>query len=285
MRLPTLTGLCAAALLGAPGAWGASDTSYANFAFATELGSGIYELHGQTLQVYTLQPAHWLRDTTRPGARPGIKLIFPVTIGFLDYKSEDLLEFQLPTSVGAISFEPGVQLDFWLDEDWHVYPYAKAGGTYSSTPAANALIYGLGIRSDMRFSIFDGADMWRSELLRAGVHYTHQGAVQADGTVLPLPDDAFTRWRNGVELRHRVGPGFSQRRAEIGVYAMIDLYSDTPSGPVTGISTRTVQYEEGLVFGTNPTWQLWGIPVPRIGIGYRQAGSLTGWRIVFGDPF
>jgi hypothetical protein len=286
LRLLTLPGLCAAALLGATSARGATtDTTYANFAFASELGSGIYRNGGDTLQVYQLLPTHWLRDTPRPGTRPGIKLIFPVTVGFLNYTSGDLLEFQLPSTVGAVSFEPGVMLDFWVHEDWHVYPYAKAGGTYSSTTAANALIYGLGVRSDVRFSIFDGADMWRSEVLRAGVHYTHADALQTNGTVAPLPDDAFTRWRNGVELRHSVGSPFHERRAEVGIYAMVDVYSDTPSGPVTGISTRTVQYEEGLMFGTNPTWQIWGFPLPRIGIGYREAGGLSGWRIVFGDPF
>ena len=118
MRLPTLTGLCAAAALGAGSAHGAdTDLSYANFAFASELGSGIYELHGHTLQVYTVQPSHWLRDTPRPGMRPGIKLIFPVTVGFFNYKSEDLIHLELPTAIGALSFEPGVQLDYWLHED------------------------------------------------------------------------------------------------------------------------------------------------------------------------
>ena len=286
MRLPTLIGLCAAALLRAGSASSAdTDVSYANFAFANELGSGIYELHGHTLQVYTFTPSHWLRDAPYPGARPGIKLIFPVTVGFFNYKSADLIELELPKSIGALSFEPGVQWDFWLHEDWHVYPYLKAGGTYSSTTAVNAFIYGMGVRSDVRFSVWDGAGMWRSELLRAAVHYTHAYETLDDGTTVALPDDAFTRWRNGVELRHVIGAPFRDRRAEVGVYGMIDVYADSPSGPATGISTRTLQYEGGLMFGTNPTWALWGFPLPRIGIGWRDAGALTGWRIVFGEPF
>ncbi len=285
MRLSILAGLCAAALLRSAGGHAAtSDTTYANFAFASELGSGIYRNGGDTLQVYQLLPTHWLRDTPRPGASPGIKLIFPVTIGFQNYTTNELIDLRLPNTIGAVSFEPGVMLDYWIHEDWHVYPYLKAGGTYSSTTAANALIYGLGVRSDVRFSILDGADMWRSEIVRAGVHYTHESAFE-NGVVVPLPNDAFTRWRNGVELRHSVGPLLRERRAEIGIYGMVDLYSDAPSGPVTGISTRTVQYEEGVMFGTNPTWQIFGWPLPRIGFGYRQAGGLTGWRIVFGDPF
>ena len=80
--------------------------------------------------------------------------------------------------------------------------------------------------------------MWRSELLRAGVHYTHAGTTQADGTVTPLPDDAFTRWRNGVELRHVFGPPFRERHAEVGIYGIIDIYSDAPFRACHAASVR-----------------------------------------------
>ena len=290
MRLLTSTGLCAALLLSlaaCPDACADSDTGFANFAFASELGSGLYEAGANTLQVYQLKPSHELREAPMPGSPPGIKLIFPVTVGFLNYTSSDILELQLPDSVGAVSFEPGVQLDYWLHEDWHVYPYMKAGATFSSTTAVNALIYGIGVRSDFRFSIFNGAGLWSSELLRAGVHYTHSSTPtsQSDtgapesGATTSLPDDAFTRLRNGAELRHGFGGLIDDRRPELGVYGIIDIYSNAPSGPATGISARTVQYEGGLMFGLNPMYQVWGFPVPRIGIGYREAGALSGWRL------
>jgi hypothetical protein len=295
LRSLTSTGLCAAALLAlasCPDARAESDTGFANFAFASELGSGLYEVQGHTVQVYQLKPSHQLREAPQPGAPPGIKLIFPVTVGFFT-TSSDVLQLELPTSVGALSFEPGVQLDYWLHEDWHVYPYVKAGATFSSTTAVNALIYGIGVRSDFRFSIFNGAGLWTTELLRAGVHYTHSSTpiTQSDpgdpgaSPTTSLPDDAFTRLRNGAELRHGVGGLLDDRRPEIGVYGIIDIYSDAPSGPATGISSRTVQYEGGLMFGLNPMYQVWGFPVPRIGIGYREAGALSGWRIVLGEPF
>jgi hypothetical protein len=39
------------------------------------------------------------------------------------------------------------------------------------------------------------------------------------------------------------------------------------------------------MFGAHPMWQVHGIPVPRLGIGYRVAGVLSGWRLVIGDAF
>ena len=39
------------------------------------------------------------------------------------------------------------------------------------------------------------------------------------------------------------------------------------------------------MFGLNPMYQFWGVPCPRIGIGYRVAGAFSGWRLVLGEPF
>jgi hypothetical protein len=60
VRALTATGLCGLTPLRA-GAGGAAttttaDTQFANYAFASELGSGIYELSGRAITVYQLQP-------------------------------------------------------------------------------------------------------------------------------------------------------------------------------------------------------------------------------------
>jgi hypothetical protein len=55
-----------------------------NFAFATQLGSGIYSVSGRTLQIYRLPFDHTLRSTDE--GRFGIELTLPVTLGFFDFK-------------------------------------------------------------------------------------------------------------------------------------------------------------------------------------------------------
>ena len=280
-------GLCAWALLrggivcaAAAAAPSSADTGYANFAFASEIGSGVYEIDGSTIQVYRVTPSYRLRYAERPGTRPGIRLIFPTTVGFFNFQLKDLAHLEIPTHIGALSLEPGVEFDYWLHEDWHVYPYLKGGATFASSADVDAYIWGVGVHSDYRFSIFDGADLWRADLIHARVHYRNP---PPDGTT--LPDDSFTRLRNGVELRHSVGEPYRERRFEFGVYGISDIYLDAPHGPESGISARTLQFEAGLMFGVNPMYQLWGVPLPRLGIGYRDAGTLSGWRLVLGDPF
>ena len=76
-----------------------------------------------------------------------------------------------------------------------------------------------------------------------------------------------------------------ERRAQLAPYVITDIYFNAPSGPYSGISARTVQFEGGLMFAATPMWEVHGFTLPRIGVGYRVAGVLSGWRLVLGDPF
>lgn len=281
MRALTAIGLCALALMRAastcgatPVTYGTADTQYANFAFASEIGSGVYEISGSVITVYTFEPYYTLRTAHPNGGRPGIRLIFPFTVGFFNFTTKDLVHLELPSSIGALSFEPGVELDYWINDVWDVYPYVKAGGTLASSSDANAVIWGAGVRSDYRFEALASAGLWRAQLAYAGAHY--QGN---------LPNESFTRLRNGVELRHNLNLTWRSRAVQLAPYAIADVYFEAPAGPASGISPRTFQYEVGLMFGVSPQWEIHGVSLPRLGIGWREAGVLSGWRLVLGDPF
>jgi hypothetical protein len=276
----TATALCALALVRAastsgvtPGTFGTADTQFANFAFASEIGSGVYEISGSVITVYTFEPYYTLRSAEPHGGRPGIRLIFPFTVGFFNFQTKDLVHLELPSSIGALSFEPGVELNYWINDSWDLYPYVKAGGTLASSAEVNALIWGAGIRSDYRFDVFASAGLWRAQLAYAGAHF-HDS-----------PNQSFTRLRNGVELRRSLNLTWRSRALELAPYAIADIYFEAPSGPASGISPRTFQYELGLMCGFSPRWEIYGVPLPRLGIGWREAGILSGWRLVLGDPF
>ncbi len=254
--------------------YGSADTQYANFAFASEIGSGVYEISGSVITVYTFEPGYTLRSAQPDGGRPGIRLIFPFTVGFFNFDTKDLLHLELPNSIGALSFEPGVELDYWMNDAWDLYPYVKAGGTLASTSQVNAVIWGAGVRSDYRFDALESAGLWRAQFAYAAAHYGSD-----------VPNESFTRLRNGVELRHTLNLTWHSRAFQVAPYAIADVYFTAPSGASSGISPRTFQYELGLMFGMVPQWEIHGVSLPRLGIGYREAGVLSGWRLVLGDPF
>jgi hypothetical protein len=259
----------------APQPSSSSETQFASYAFASELGSGIYEISGRTIQVYQIPLSFPLRPAKLHQPPPGINLLLPLTVGFFNFQPDDVLHLHIPTDIGALSLEPGVQLDYWRSDQWHLYPYVKAGVTFASSAAVNALIYGMGIRSDYEFHQLGATGLWRAELNYAGVHYVDSS----------LPNDSFTRLRNGAQLPHNIGLWIGDRAVQLGPYGLIDIYFNAPSGPASGISAHTVQVETGLMLGVNPMWQVLGITLPRLGVGYRFAGDVSGWRLVIGDPF
>ena len=332
MRALTATCLCAFALTRAtstcaanPGTFGSADTQYANFAFAGEIGSGVYEISGSIITVYTFEPGYTLRRAEPHGGRPGIRLIFPFTVGFFNFDTKDLIHLELPHSIGALSFEPGVELDYWMNDAWDLYPYVKAGGTAASSSQVNAIIWGAGIRSDYRFAALGGTGLWRSQFNYAGAHYHGDlpdqsftrlrngeiasalnpvvtGMIKLHDQMVSLgaldverqrraaehgdlPDQSFTRLRNGAELRRSLNLTWHSHALQVAPYGILDVYLEAPSGPDSGIAPRTFQYEFGLMLGFAPQWEIHGISLPRLGIGYREAGVLSGWRLVLGDPF
>lgn len=89
-----------------------SELPEANFAFAHRLGTGIYEISGRTVQVYSLPFERRLRE--RDDERAGLVLTLPVTLGFFDFKVQDILESGLPSDLSTLSFVPGLRWEIGI---------------------------------------------------------------------------------------------------------------------------------------------------------------------------
>lgn len=246
-----------------------------SYAFATELGSGIYDFCGRQLQIYRLPFYFILRDAelAPAGAQPGLRITLPVTVGFLDFSPRDVISGGLPSSIDSFSIVPGVEFDIRLRDTWRLKPYARAGGGFAGG-VPDSWLYGAGLRSELSRSDSPWATRVVNDLGYVGVSF-------AGG----LPGDDFARLRSGVELRR--GTGWRRRSQELDFapYAVLDVLADRPRPPVARAEPARVQLELGLSLGTHPGIRWHGIPVPRLGAGYRFAGDLTGWRIVLGAPF
>jgi hypothetical protein len=254
--------------------------TFANYGFASELGSGVYSISGRTVQIYQIPLKFNLREASPQQAHPvQLDLLVPFTVGFFDFQTTDVTRLKVPTQVGELSVEPGVQLDYRLTEPWHLFPYVQGGGAFTASSNSNALIYHVGLRSDYRFVGNSGAVLYRADLGHAGVHYTAQVPPGISR------NDSFSRLRDAVEWRRNIGWSINDRHVEISPYGIMDIYIDPPSASALGIARRAVQLETGVMFGFAPMWRIRGIPFPRLGISYRVAGEFSGWRLSIGDPF
>jgi hypothetical protein len=242
-----------------------------NYVFATDLGSGVYELDGRTLQIYRFTYREELRETDADTV--GIRLALPVTFGFFDFGPLDVLSEGIPTRVDSFSVVPGIELDYLLPGDWHLLPYVRAGASIASS-SVDGWLYGLGVRAERNRDWHGWDSFVRTELSVAGVGYRND-----------VPDDAFARLRQGFDLTRGVGWEIRGREVELGLYGVFDVILDPPTAPVADARKVPIQAEFGFTLSTRPVFKVWRFDVPRFGFGYRLAGELSAWHFLIGVPF
>lgn len=265
--------LFGATAAGSPRPLREGEQAVVNFGFATQLGSGIYSLSGRTLQVYRLPFGYSLPHDD--DARLRIRLAFPFTIGFFDFKPVDVVDAGLPESLDSFSFVPGVELDYALTDHWVLQPFAGGGIARDRGAEVDQRVYSMGLRT--WYDVERGAVDWQAygEVLRVVVEQT-----SFDQT------DDFTRLRGGLTGRRPFDVDRPGRRADILWYGFVESFTDAPAGP--GGENRDgggLQYETGITLGTTEPWRVWHIPLPRVGFGYRFGDGVSVYRIVFGSPY
>lgn len=242
-----------------------------NYVFATDLGSGLYDLGGRSLQIYRYTYRKELREVTAD--QLGLRFVAPVTAGFFDFNPVDVISSGPPTRVDSFSVVPGLEADYLLPGDWHLIPYARAGFSVASS-SVDGWLYGAGVRVE-RHADYRGWDGFkRSDLAYAGVKYRHDA-----------PGDRFLRFRQGFDFTRGVGWSARGRELELGLYAIFDVIVDPPTAPVTDGEEAPMQAEFGITFASRPRVKIWKFDAPRLGFGYRLAGELSAWRFVIGAPF
>jgi hypothetical protein len=242
-----------------------------NYVFATELGSGVYDLDGRTLQIYRLTYDKVLREADADTT--GLKFVLPVTFGLLDFSPFDVLSEGIPTRIDSLSVVPGVELDYLLPRDWHLIPYARAGLSVASS-SVDGWLWGLGVRLERRKDWHGWDSFTMSELNLAGVGYWQD-----------VRDDQFARLRQGFDLTRGTGWKVRDRVVELGLYGVFDVILDPPTMPVAEARKQPLQAEFGFTFSTRPVYHLGWFDAPRLGFGYRLAGELSAWHFLIGKPF
>jgi hypothetical protein len=242
-----------------------------SYVFATDLGSGVYDLGGRTLQIYRLTYSKALRETSP--RQFGVSFDLPVTLGFFDFHPADVIAHGIPTRVDSFATVPGLQLDYLLRDDWHLKPYVRAGFSVASS-SVDGWLWGTGLQLEHRAEFHGWDGFMRSELAVAGVDYRHD-----------VPDDRFVRLRQGFDFTRALPWHIRERALELGLYGIFDLILDSPAAPLAGDRNYPMQAEFGVTLSTRPRYRIWRFDAPRLGLGYRLAGELSAWRLAIGAPF
>ncbi|MCU0976932.1 MAG: hypothetical protein MUC71_11575 [Steroidobacteraceae bacterium] len=252
-----------------------SEADLVHFAFASQLGSGIYSVDGRTLQIYRL-PFSWRIAEPKDG-RPGLRLRLPATIGLFDFEAGDLVEEGIPDQLDTLSIGLGVELDFPVGERWHIVPYGEAGRAWRVGDGDDYATYSASLHARAEYPMTSARWRLQAGLLWAGIEdlYGRRGD--------------FARVEAGAESRWTLGFDIAGETADAGVYLVAEWYIDPPEEPVITRSLTSdasaQQFEVGVTLGTEPPARLWRIPLPRIGVAWRFGSDLSVFRIVFGSAF
>jgi hypothetical protein len=240
-----------------------------NHAFATELGTGVYDIAGRSVFIASITPAYELREGTE--TRAGVRLVFPMSGGSFNFRPDDAIDGKLPNRIDSYSVMPGFEFDFPLHEEWVLTPWLRAGASFAEG-SSDGLLWGIGARVGRELTFDAVSFTQRHEVGLVAVNY-HD-----------LPNDRFLRQRNAFDLRQPTFPIGFGRRLLVSAYSILDVVPDPPAAPA-GVKPSVVQLEAGVTFNGDPRPQIWSWRWPRLGFGYRVAGEFSGWRIVIGAPF
>jgi hypothetical protein len=162
-----------------------------------------------------------------------------------------------------------------MSEHWQLEPFVEAGIARDRTNELDQRVYAGGLRS--RYEVVQDATYWllSQELLHV--------VVEQDGG--DSRDDC-TRLRFGVAARRSFATVIGLRQPDYLLYAVADVYTNTPAGPADGDDKGGgAQLELGVTFGTVEQMRVGRIPLPRVGLGYRFGDGLSAFRIVLGSAF
>lgn len=249
------------------------DSGLLNYAFAHELGSGIYEMSGRTVQIYRVPFYVPVRD---PETRfPGARVTLPVCVGFFDLKPGDVEESGRSDDFASVSFVPGVALEFPVHPIWTLEPFVEFGVAMEVREDQHSWVYTGGLKSVVEPPSGNLGLRIGNRLIYVGAH-----------TPGSEYDDDFAMLETGVELRHSLPVRLAGHALNGGVYGMNYLYLE-PTELIVNEEPFEVgaQWEFGITLGTRAPVDLWRFTVPRLGVGYRFGDGVSAVRLVIGAAF
>jgi hypothetical protein len=242
-----------------------------NFAYATWIGSGYYQLADRKLYVLRIPLAIPLRAVNDD--HWGINLLLPVTFAYEQFDS--IFLDSITDDNPGTAFVPGVEVQIPVSKNWILKPFGQIGIGYSES--TTTYIYGGGIKSLYSFQ-------WGRVDFGLGNSLVFAGEDATGNS----EDEGFSMFQVGLDARHLINFSTGNRDADIGSYVVVSQFLDTLdffgiNGEVSQRTRALVQI--GLTLGIDPPVTLLGIDFSCVGIDYTFGKDFSGIGLNLGFPF
>lgn len=274
LSLWLLTGLLAVPLAQAQGTVVQQRQDLVNWYYAATFGTGVYTSGDRTVAVLQLPLSYTLWE---PGEdRWGLRLTLPVSVGFYDYKFDDVFNQGLPRGLSTMSFVPGLELEKQITSRWRLKPYISAGIGWELEGGGRAWIYDAGLRS--RFLLGEDNGVEFALLNRLSL----AGYNPNDGSTEPLGYFAI-----GLDI---VVPSTTEVLGHHIIFAMAPAYYHyfrrlRYAEFTNAENSIGEEFELAISVLTRRPFSILGIDVDRIGIAVRAGEGITGYRLFTSLPF
>lgn len=250
------------------------DQGVVNYSYAVVFGTGAYKVKDQKAFVFRVPVSRRIREPT--SNRPGINLLLPALVGFYDYGHDKIFKADAPGDAATLSFVPGVEFEYVMNERWRLKPYGQAGIGRDLKNNENALIYVGGINSHYKIP---AQGKWRFAL----------------GNMLAItgfdPDDGDSQSTGilgaGIDMVYPWGLHLFGKETNLANYLIYYLYLDNPRFEQGVDRSKSIsdEFEWGLALDFKKPRSIMGIEFDRIGLGFRYGDNIKGIRLVTKFPF
>jgi len=257
----------------------ADNTSYAadrqnlfDWYYSAVFGTGSYRIGERDVFVITAPYSNTYREASED--KYEIAYTLPVTLGFYDYATEDIIDLEIPSDVATLTFLPGIHYVIPLSDNWVIKPFANLGYGKEFEGGEEAWIYSAGVRS--LYHVRENS--WRIAFGSA-LYY-------AGNTRESESDLGFAALELAVDISHETDMQMDGQKVYLGGYAAVYLFSNLEfiQSDQTTFELNE-QYELGLTISASDHINMLGMELDRIGIGYLASPGFRAWRLVFSFPY
>jgi hypothetical protein len=246
----------------------------ADFAFATQMGSGIYATHESVAQIYRVIASIGLRSSLKN--HWGLLLKLPLTVGFYDYEIMDFFNSGLPQNIDTFALLPTLELQRYVTRRWLFAPFTGFGAGINRQQHSHEWITTLGLHNlfilplrswDVRLN----SRMLYSESLTPAFH----------------PANDFSMFESGIDFRRPLRLTLFGMELDGSIFAVNYIYKNSPHLLISSANPfqQSVEWEFGVTAGTVHSTLILGFQLPRVGLSYRFGSDRSSIRLIFGNVF
>lgn len=246
-----------------------------NYMYSAVLGSGFYQVEDATLTMVRIPFSTTLREDSVE--QVGVKLLLPVTVGYVSLDPGDIIDRWIPTELGTLSFIPGVEYRYMVSEELLLKPFAQLGGGYDFK---NDILSGLIIGGGRALWTRQVTSEWQIQL-GSSLQWT-AGWQEGDG-----PNSSFGLFELGADFRRGLPIHIGERQLNGSVFCRWRQFlndwniAESPDDPIS----IDALYEVGFSVGVDESYEIYGMKLNRLSIGYVWGEETSAVSFGMGFPF